>query len=1129
MEKAELIRTERVDLLKNPFLAAAAFAFALPLSAQSPSLVKDINPGFAPVPESSYAGLFHLDGDTLYFSAIGEAGRELWKYKSNGIPELVKDINPGPAHTTPGTLIRVGDRLLFGADDGDRGRELWQTDGTAAGTTLVKDINPTGASGAAMRFQLGSRALLFADDGVHGYEPWITDGTAAGTRLLADTVEGPESPNFFNMRVKVGDRVYLCAETGLWVTDGTTAGTIRLTSEPAVILGAVGSTLIFRGHDAEHGLELWRTDGTVAGTAFMADIAPGTTDSYRLNAVTAAGASNGSAILFFAYDGSTHDLWLTDGTAGGTHKAVLFSQLSSPVKPGRVPTELWYSAGLWWFSTREGLWRTDGTVAGTFLVSELRPSRVQPAFGRTLFTALDELWSTDGTPEGTTLIKSFPVGIASGPTVLDGKAYFCAWDGSTGFEPWVSEDGTAGGTRLVANLRPEGAARPSLPTMLTPGGSGILFVATDDQSVKRIWQSDATSSGTTPIFTIDTRFIDAVANLTLWNDTIFYSQEWTMFALKGGKISQLHQMPEVAPETIKLPRGLLLRFVSHEPWFTDGTHAGTRAFTDAAGARLTLRSTVTENAGRWYFVASNGGGSALYPTEGTPETTVPVLPQFQPDSSTSTIHAALGAVYFNCGGLCRVAANDGRGTLVKRNVAPHAWFSAGRFLYFLSNHELWRTDGTGAGTIKLLSGDTMRHTAVGDLLFFSASAAGTGAELWRTDGTVAGTYMVADVNPGPAPSDPYGVAGAGIFWFSADHASTGRELWRSDGTAAGTMMVGDLNPGPEGSQPFEFVNAGDRLFFTATTPDTGRELWALPLASSVITAADVRLTEGNSGRKPASFTLTRSGSTVGTASVSYATVPVNATAGSDYAAKSGTVTFADGETTKIIEITVAGDTAVEGEDETFLLTLSAPVGAALARTVAVGIIEEDDMDVGPLLDATGSATSVTLTWSAHSAPGPVVYEIYRGAPTTGFTLIGSSSATQYSHPAEIANATHFYRVRARDANGVYSPFSNTAFASVRTFTDDPLIAQVTKIKAAHFTELRSAINDARALAGLPVVMFDVSPGRLVHAAEIDALRAALKGVYFSLGQEAPPALNLPLTAGTSIKAAHIQELRHAVR
>jgi ELWxxDGT repeat protein len=1115
--------------LNNRLLAAAVFAFALPLSAQSPYLVEDINPGFAPVPDSSYANLFHLDGDTLYFSAIGDAGRELWRYKSNGIPEMVKDINPGPAHTAPGTLIRVGDRLLFGAHDGDRGRELWQTDGTAAGTTLVKDINPTGASGAAMLFRLGSRALLFADDGVHGYEPWITDGTAAGTRLLADTVEGPESPKFFNMRVKVGDRVYLCAETGLWVTDGTTAGTIRLTSEPAIILGAVGSTLIFRGRDAEHGLELWRTDGTVAGTAFLTDIAPGTTSSYAVNPATAAGASNGSAILFFAYDGSTHDLWMTDGTAGGTHKAVLFSQLSSSVKPGRVPTALWYSAGLWWFSTREGLWRTDGTVAGTFLVSALRPSGVQPAFGRTLFTALDELWSTDGTREGTTLIKSFPVGIVSGPTVLDGKAYFCAYDGSTGFEPWVSEDGTADGTRLVANLRPEGAARSSSPTLLTPSGSGILFVATEDKFGKRIWQSDATSSGTTPIFTIDTRFNDAVANLTLWKETIFYSRNWTMFALNGGTLRALNEMPEVAPETIALPRGLLLRFVSHNPWFTDGTVAGTRSFVDAAGALLTLRSTVTENAGRWYFVASNGGGSALYTTEGTPETTLPVLSKFQPGPSTGTIHAALGAVYFNCGGLCRVAANDERGTLVKRNVAPRAWFSAGRFLYFLSHHELWRTDGTGAGTIKLLSGDTMRHTAVGDLLFFSSSAAGTGAELWRTDGTVAGTYMVADVNPGPAPSDPFGVAGAGIFWFSAEHASTGRELWRSDGTAAGTMMVGDLNPGPEGSQPFDFVNAGDRLFFAATTPDTGRELWVLPLASGVITVADVRLPEGNSGRKPASFTLTRSGSTAGTASVSYVTVPVNATAGPDYAARSGTVTFADGETTKTVEITVAGDTVVEGEDETFLLTLSAPVGATLARTVAVGIIEEDDIQSGPLLDARGSATSVTLTWSAHSAPGPVVYEIYRGAPATGFTLIGSSSGTQYSHPAEIADATHFYRVRARDANGVYSPFSNTAFASVRTFTDDPLIAQVTKIKASHFTELRSAINDARLLAGLPPVGLDIPPGAFVRLSEINALRAALNGVYIWLGQEAPSALRLSLTAGTAIKAAHIQELRDALR
>ena len=268
-----------------------------------------------------------FNGGMLFQADNGTDGYEL--FKSDGTVAgtvLVKDINPsGDSYID--YMVVMGGSAYFQASDGSNGTELWKSDGTEAGTVMVKDINPSDSSSPRDFAVVGSTLYFRANDGTNGNELWKSDGTAAGTVMVKDINTGGDS--YPNILAVAGSTLYFQADDGsngyeLWKSDGTAAGTVMVkdintsgdTSSYPVDLTTIGSVFYFeaKNGDSVNGYELWKSDGTDAGTMMVKDIEVGSDGSSPDNLTR-----HGDLLYFFAYTAANgEELYLSDGTEVGT-------------------------------------------------------------------------------------------------------------------------------------------------------------------------------------------------------------------------------------------------------------------------------------------------------------------------------------------------------------------------------------------------------------------------------------------------------------------------------------------------------------------------------------------------------------------------------------------------------------------------------------------------------------------------------------------------------------------------------------------------------------------------------------------------------------------------------------------
>jgi ELWxxDGT repeat protein len=531
------------------------------------------------------------------------------------------------------------------------------------------------------------------------------------------------------------------------------------------------------------------------------------------------------SVTFFIAEDDEHgaELWRTDGTAAGTF-------LLSDIRPGpdtSYATDFVVANGLLFFSADDGVngrevWRSDGTVGGTYMLSDIAPGAASGFVGTTVQI------SNNGVISTITVQSRYPM-VASGPYV-----YFIASDGPSGAELWRS-DGTASGTVCLTDLAPANTTTTTIGH-LTAFGSRLAFTASDSAYGEELWLTDGSIAGTVRVADVNSGAASASPDqLTAAGSQLFFvandgqhgRELWRTDGTTAGTYfvrdiftgtgdSQINSLTAVGDEVRFVATADRVANGVHsndiELWHSDGTAAGTAAVTNLFAFNNPGPRFVTKFGNRIVYRVGDLGFAAqpaeVWITDGTPAGTTRLFQSTSIDVSG------------------------------RRSSTPVV---AGNKLFFMDQTAadgagIWVSDGTNAGTTVIAStlatptADTLKlvGSTTGLAFFFDANAQFIDV-LWRTDGTVTGTFPLGSVQAVGSLSYFSGVATAGaLAYFTPHDPVIGTELDVTDGTVSGTRLVKNIAVSAEndGSAPFGFTGVGGKVLFSAFPGGTNsRQLW----------------------------------------------------------------------------------------------------------------------------------------------------------------------------------------------------------------------------------------------------------------------------------------------------------------
>lgn len=550
----------------------------------------------------------------------------------------------------------------------------------------------------------------------------------------------------------------------------------------------------------------------------------------------------------------------------------------------------------------------------------------------------------------------------------NGLLYFAADDGINGSELWKS-DGTPSGTVMVKDINPTGSSSPAEMVFV----NGVLYFAADDGANGReLWRSDGTATGTFLLKDIRPGVDSSQpSGLTAANGEFYFSATselvqtlWKSDGTSIGTFEVKPSSPGLFPVYLKEFNGKVVFWgvnsAGTEPWITDGTDAGTHLLKDINPPSENNANQFYRYGSSLYFKSRNNGQHGLWKTDGTPEGTVLVKA-----INLFTFYAELNDLF-----------------------------------YFSTVDSFFQSDGTAEGTVVVRDFDNSfqfaaNPTRAGELIFIGYQTGQFGGELGISDGTAAHTAMVKDIRPGFNGSDIkaiIAVPGNQVVLFTASDGASFSTLYRSDGTDVGTWSVFNAIGGPNLQFVRDIIFSGSHVFFTAQLIGGDRELYSMPISlveEAKISVSSPTLAEGTGGTKLAAFGVVLSKSLPNTVTVQYSTGALSATDSADFENLTGTLTFDPGEVSKTVNVEVITDSLNE-DDETFLLVLSNPVGAAIdTGTGAQGtatIVNDDPLPALSIADlnvSEGSGQAV-LNVSLSATSGRTVAVNFNTADSTAF-------------------------------------------------------------------------------------------------------------------------------------------------
>ncbi len=421
----------------------------------------------------------------------------LSQLESREVPaaSLFAEIRPGVWGSNPTTHGVSGDTLYFSANNIYQGTELWATDGTAAGTRMVKDLNPGKPGSGIYSIPAGGGVmyLIQTNEGSNVQTDYKTDGTAAGTVPVAHGIKGLGGQHTVGWKGELYAFTRTAAPDGwaLSKSDGTTVtvlttfdgqpmetfnsegSQLHLPPGPSIHLGGVDK-LEFTVKVKGGGVQVWQTDGTAAGTVVqqtnLAATSP-TTGEVNLQPGTPIGGGQYLFVSEPVYGQNTSSLWVGDAATTRTlvrtfSGVVSYSSWENPnvattggkavftvTTPYGSPT-----------AADAGVWVTDGTAAGTAKLNlptfgDRRPAQSRWFDGKVVLVVptADPAKSTyhlfDGTtttaipiPAGTSAVKWQLKGVVPADAA-NPKGFLLFQEDGTGKA--YRTDGTAAGTALL--------------------------------------------------------------------------------------------------------------------------------------------------------------------------------------------------------------------------------------------------------------------------------------------------------------------------------------------------------------------------------------------------------------------------------------------------------------------------------------------------------------------------------------------------------------------------------------------------------------------------------------------------------------------------------------------------------